>query len=286
MATTRAASKPPCEPVHDDQWRIPDALWERIESLLPPRPTHRFGGHNPRVDDRRSMDAIFFVLRTGCQWNALNASGICSSSSAHRRFQEWTAAGVFVNLWAMGLREYDELKGLDWEWLAMDGAMTKAPLGGERVGRNPTDRGKLGTKRSLLTEANGIPVGLAVEGANRHDKKVAEATLESIPVERPEPTPDRPQGMCLDKGYDYDDTRELVREFGFTAHVRSRGEEAQALKREAGFKARRWVVERTHSWMNRFRRVLIRWEKKVENYFGMFHFVCAWITYRAAGLLG
>ena len=286
MPKAQAASKSPPESVHDDRWRIPDALWERIESLLPPRPAHRFGGHNPRVADRRAMDAIFFVLRTGCQWNALNATGLCSSSSAHRRFQEWAAAGVFVTLWAMGLQEYDELKGLDWEWLAMDGAMTKAPLGGERVGRNPTDRGKLGTKRSLLTEANGIPVGLAVEGANRHDKKLAEATLESIPVERPEPTPERPQGMCLDKGYDYDDTRELVAEFGFTAHVRARGEEAKALKREAGFKARRWVVERTHSWMNRFRRVLIRWEKKVENYFGMLHFVCAWITYRSAGLLG
>src|SRR4051794_39539973 len=155
------------------------------------------------------MDAIFFVLRTGCQWNSLNATGICSSSSAHRRFQEWTAAGVFVTLWAQGLQEYDEVKGLDWSWLAMDGAMTKAPLGGERTGKNPTDRGKLGTKRSLLTEAAGVPVGLAVEGANRHDKKLAEPTLESIPVERPEPTEEAPQGMCLDKGYDYDDTREL-----------------------------------------------------------------------------
>jgi putative transposase len=232
------------------------------------------------------MDGIFFVLRTGCQWGVLDAAGICSHSSAHRRFQEWTAAGVFVTLWAEGLQEYDALKGLDWEWLAMDGAMTKAPLGGERTGRNPTDRGKQGTKRSLLTEANGVPVGLAVEGANRHDKKLAEATLESIPVERAEPREEQPQGMCLDKGYDYDDTRELVREFGFTAHVRARGEEAKALKREAGFKARRWVVERTHSWMNRFRRILIRWEKKVENYFGMLHLVCAWITYRCCGLLG
>src|SRR4028118_964285 len=116
----------------------------------------------------------------------------------------------------------------------MDGAMTEAPLGGERVGKDPTDRGKLGTKRSLLTEAAGVPVGLAVEGANRHDKKLAVATLESIPVERPEPTPERPQGMCLDKGYDYDDTRELVEEFGFTAHVRARGEEATALQPGAG----------------------------------------------------
>jgi putative transposase len=286
MAKVPAALRPSRASVRDDQWRIPEVLWERIEPLLPARPSHRLGCHNPRVDDRKAMDAIFFVLRTGCQWNALNATGTCSSSSAHRRFQEWTAAGVFVNLWARGLEEYDELKGLDWEWLSMDGAMTKAPLGGERTGKNPTDRGKLGAKRSLLTEANGVPVGLAVEGANRHDKKLVEATLESIPVARPEATAERPQGMCLDKGYDYDDTRDLVREFGFTAHVRARGEEAKALKREAGFKARRWVVERTHSWMNRFRRILIRWEKKVENYFGMLHLVCASITYRCSRLLG
>jgi putative transposase len=286
MATVPAASKPSISQIRDNQWRMPDPLWERMVPLLPERPSHPLGCHNPRVSDRKAMDAIFFVLRTGCHWNALNATGICSSSSAHRRFQEWTAAGVFVSLWAQGLQEYDELKGLDWEWLAMDGAMTKAPLGGERTGKNPTDRGKLGTKRSLLTEANGVPVGLAVEGANRHDKKLVEATPESIPVERPEPTEAKPQGMCLDKGYDYDDTRDLVREFAFTAHVRARGEEAKAMKQEAGFKARRWVVERTHSWMNRFRRILIRWEKKVENYFGMLHLVCAFITYRCSGLLG
>jgi putative transposase len=286
MAKVPAPSNPCTAHRSDDQWRIPDPLWERIEPLLPARPLHPLGCHNPRVSDRKAMDAIFFVLRTGCQWNALNATGICSSSSAHRRFQEWTAAGVFVTLWALGLEEYDALKGLDWEWVSMDGAMTKAPLGGERTGKNPTDRGKLGAKRSLLTEANGVPVGLAVEGANRHDKKLVEATLESIPVSRPEATEANPQGMCLDKGYDYDDTRELVQEFGFTAHLRARGEEAKALKREAGFKARRWVVERTHSWMNRFRRILIRWEKKVENYFGMLHLVCAFITYRCSGLLG
>jgi len=113
-----------------DKWRIPDELWKRIEPLLPPRKPHPLGCHNPRVDDRRAMDAIFFVLRTGCQWNALNATGICSSSSAHRRFQEWQAAGVFEKLWALGLKKYDALKGIDWAWQSMDGAMTKAPLGG------------------------------------------------------------------------------------------------------------------------------------------------------------
>ena len=131
-----------------------------------------------------------------------------------------------------------------------------------------------------------MPIGLAVDGANRHDFKLTRETIESIAVERPEVTPEAPQGMCLDKGYDYDEVRALLDEFGFTAHIRARGEEAQALKHEAGFKARRWVVERTHSWMNRFRRVLIRWDKKVRNYLGFLHLACAYITYRQSGLLG
>ena len=116
-------------------WRIPDELWERIVPLLPLRKLHPLGCHRPRVEDRTAMDAIFFVLRTGCQWNALKETGICSSSSAHRRFQEWTEAGVFLALWQSGLGAYEVLKGIDWEWLAMDGAMTKAPLGGEKGGQ-------------------------------------------------------------------------------------------------------------------------------------------------------
>ena len=131
-----------------------------------------------------------------------------------------------------------------------------------------------------------MPIGLVVAGANRNDFKLARATLESIATPRPQPTPEDPQGLCLDKGYDYPEVHELLAEFGFTAHIRPRGEEAQAITRDATKKARRWVVERTHSWMNRFRRILIRWEKKPENYLGLLHLVCAFLTYRAAGLLG
>jgi len=157
---------------------------------------------------------------------------------------------------------------------------------GKKTGPNPTDRAKGGVKRSLLTEGHGVPVGLVVAGANRPDLKLVEETVDSLIVKRPRPTKTRPQGMCMDKGYDYAAVREIVQEFGFTAHIRARGEEAQALNRHAGFKARRWVVERTHSWMNRFRRVLIRWDKKVENYLAFLHFACALIAFRAAGLFG
>jgi transposase len=115
-------------------WGIPDALWAQLEPLLPPRKPHPLGCHRPRVDDRTAMDAIFFVLRTGCQWNALNATDLCSSSAAHRRFQEWTVAGVFERLWALGLEAYDELQEIQWAYQAMDGAMSKAPLGGKSDG--------------------------------------------------------------------------------------------------------------------------------------------------------
>jgi len=179
----------------DDGWRLPDELWEQMDPLLPPRKPHPLGGHNPRVSDRAAMDAILFVLRTGCQWNALSGTGICSSSSAHRRFQKWTQAGVFEEFWRLGLLALD---GIDWSWLAMDGAMTKAPLGGKKTGPNPTDRGKGGVKRSLLTEAYGIPIAIAVDGANRHDMKMVCPTIEDLQLDRPVPASDDPQGLCLD----------------------------------------------------------------------------------------
>jgi transposase len=116
----------------DDGWRLPDELWEQMAPLLPPRKPHPLGCHNPRVPDRAAMNAIFFVLRTGCQWNALNATGICSSTSAYRRFREWLDAGVFEEFWRLGLLAADALEEIDWAWLSLDGAMTKAPLGGEK----------------------------------------------------------------------------------------------------------------------------------------------------------
>ena len=159
-------------------------------------------------------------------------------------------------------------------------------MGGEKVGKNPTDRGKLGTKRSLLTDGHGLPLGGAIDGANRHDMKLVDATLEAIMIKRPEPTALQPQHLCLDKGYDYEAVRETLEAWGYTAHIRHRGEEVRAKRDLPGYRARRWVVERTHSWMNRFRRLLIRWEKKVENDLALLHFACAWISFRAAELFG
>lgn len=152
--------------------------------------------------------------------------------------------------------------------------------GQKKIGANPTDRGKQGTKRSVLTEAQGIPLAVEIEGANRHDVKLVQSTLEHILIKRPTPTDQDPQGMCMDKGYDSREVRDLLDEFGFTAHIRARGEEAQAVKNDASHKARRWVVERTHSWMNRFRRILVRWEKRADTYLAMLHFALGLITWR------
>lgn len=114
-------------------FRVSDELWGVLEPLLPQRINHhRFGGGRPRVSDRKCADGIFYVLRTGCQWEALNQTDLCAKSTAHDRFQEWVEAGVFLRLWQVGVAQFDEAKGIDWDWLSMDGAMTKAPLGGEK----------------------------------------------------------------------------------------------------------------------------------------------------------
>jgi putative transposase len=236
-----------------DSFRLPDPMWERLEALLPKqrRRNQRKGGRPP-LNRRRVADAIFYLLRTGIQWKALPRE-LGSGSSAHRYFQQWQQAGVFEELWAVGLLEYDDCQHIQWKWQSMDGAMVKAPLGGGKTGPNPTDRAKGGTKRSLLVDGAGVPIGLTIDGANVHDKRLVEATLASIPIDRPHPTSTDPQHLCLDKGYDYTDIREFVALQHYIAHIKTRGEEVM-LKRTKGYKARRWVVERTHSWFNRFRR--------------------------------
>lgn len=114
-------------------FRISDELWTVLQPLLPVHVnTHRFGGGRPRVPDRTCADAIFYVLRTGCQWQALDQTELCAHSTAHDRFQAWAEAGVFLKLWQAGVQQFDELCGIEWDWLAMDGALTKAPLGGEK----------------------------------------------------------------------------------------------------------------------------------------------------------
>lgn len=260
-----------------DNYRLPDSLWERMQLILPKYRKSRKGGR-PRTDLRKVADAIFYRLRTGCQWKAIPPS-LCPGSTAHGYFKQWVAKGIFEKLWKLALEQYDELIGLDWSWQSVDGAMTKAPLGGEKTGKNPTDRGKLGVKRSVMTDAAGIPVGLAVEGANVHDIRLLQRTIEDcfhrLGFDKADA---KKEHLCLDKGYDSAAVRDLVTTvFGYTSHIRSRGEE-QSEKKRSRYKPRRWVVERTHGWLNKFRAIQIRWEKKVEHHIAQLHLACAYIT--------
>ena len=154
---------------------------------------------------------------------------------------------------------------------------------GKKSGRNPTDRGKLGVKRSVLTDGRGVPLGIAIDGANAHDQRLLRDTLRSVPIRRPAGRSVR-QHLCLDKGYFGKRSTATAKRFGYVPHIRCRGEEQRRCR--AGQKARRWVVEAAHSWTNRARRLLIRWEKKADNYLGFVHLQFGLIALRKCGILG
>ena len=266
-------------------WKVSDEFWEKVQPLIPPAPSHAKGGRR-RMDDREAFAAMIYVLRTGIQWNALPRE-MGASSTVHDRYQEWESLGFFEKLWRAGLLEYDELEGIEWEWQAIDGAMTKAPLGRGATGKNPTDRAKMGTKRSMLTDGAGIPLAVAVEGANRHDSRLLVATLDGLVVARPAPEGEEDsleqQHMCLDAAYDSEPVRKELEGRSYEPHIspaeeKKRNERKQA-RQHPGGRARRWVVERTHSWLNRSRRLLVRWEKKTENYLGFIHLACAQLIF-------
>ncbi len=156
---------------------------------------------------------------------------------------------------------------------------------GKKTGKNPTDRGKLGVKRSVLIDGRGVPIGVAVDGANVHDQKLLAATLDDIPVHRPKPTRNKPQHLCLDKGYVGKPCEQAALRRDYIPHLPLKGTETAKPKRRR-HKAHRWKVERTLSWLNRARRLLIRWEKKVANYVGFLHLQFAIVALRTAGVFG
>lgn len=229
------------------------------------------------------MNAILFVLRTGCQWKALDATGICSCSSAYRRFREWTEADVFEAFW-QGWTEYDGPKGIDWSWLSVDGALTKAPLAGKKTGSNSADRGKQGVKRSLLTEAGGFQWPLLSMGqSSRHevDQRRARQHHDQASLAHG----DSAAGIVFRQRLRLRRSSRHPSGVRFHGTPPGTGRRGQGTQKQAGFRARQWVVERTHSWLNRFRRILVRWEKLPQTVIAMLHLACGIITWRATGLL-
>ena len=260
-------------------WHTPDELWSLLAPLLGPEKAPGTPGR-PAVPSRCIFDGLLYVLRTGCQWRALPRAEFAPKSTVWGRFQQWVEAGVFAQAWRLGLEHYDRELGIDWKWQALDGGITKAPLGGEATGPSPVDRAKSGTKRSVLSEGRGAPVAVVGAGANAPDQTLALATRDAIPVERPARGVNRLQPLRLDAGYDSAEVVAGVRARDYLLPLRPPAKTPLEVAPETKPPARRWVVERTHAWHNKFRRLLVWWERKLDHYYAMIDLASVLIIWR------
>ena len=227
---------------------ILEPLWVQVSALLPTRPdTHPLGCHRPRIADRVVFDKLIQVLVFGCGYRRI-ADHTCSATTLRRRRDEWITAGVADQLRLVVLAAYDQLFGLELAHLAVDGCTTKAPCGGQTAGPSPVDRRKQGLKRSVATEAAGIPLAALPAPANHRDDGLLAATLDAIGAVGPLPT--QPV-VHLDAGYDYQPCRQVLTTRGMVGQIATRGMPAPI---QAG---RRWVIERTHAWANQYGK--LRW---------------------------
>lgn len=221
-----------------------DPLWDQFAALLPEHvDTHPLGCHNPRIPDRIVFEHVIAALVHGSGYERVAGPG-CSDRTIRRRLTYWAELGISAQVHALALQAYDRMIGLELGELSVDGCTTKAPCGGEAAGRSPVDRGKQGLKRSVASEARGVPLGLVSAGANRHDSPLLVPTLEAAKTQVG-PLPEQ-VNVNLDRGYDSDKTRCALAELGFTGEIARKGLSAPV---QAGT---RWVIERTHSWMNGF----------------------------------
>ena len=275
------------KPKNVGYFQVPEELWQHIKHLIP-KPPERKGPGRPRADDRAALNGIWYVLWTGCQWKAVRRDwfGVCSSVM-HDRFQSWRAAGVFDNILIEMVKYYADQLGIGWQWQSVDSGTRPSPLGGSETGKNPTDRGKQGSKIHILVDEKGAPLALRITGANQHDKWSADDLIEAIVIERPDPE-EVEQHFCADKGYDYDDVHQAVEQAQYVSHIKHRRrrneppEEECPIPGEKQYPARRWVVERTISWLGKRRSIRTRWCKNVENWYALIKFACAHILFNMA----
>ena len=230
-----------------------EPIWDQFQALIPEIvDAHPKGGHRPRIPDRIVFDKLIQVLVLGAAYEKI-ADTSCSATTIRRRRDEWIDAGIFPLLEQICLDSYDKIVGLDLANLAVDGCIVKAPCGGEAAGPSPVDRGKQGTKRSLLVDGNGIPLGCVVASANRNDSPLLGPTLEKLSrfgFNLPEQIT-----VHLDAGYDSGKTRDLLDSLGCDGIISTKGTPLQA--------GARWVVERTNAWHNRgFRKLAYCTERR------------------------
>jgi putative transposase len=263
-------------------FRVPRSLWRLIKKWLPPVKT-RCGPGRPPIPPRQVLNGIWYVLWTGCQWKAVHRDwfGVCSSV-LHARFQAWQQQGIWQQIWRALVRFYARQRHIGWHWQAVDSAARAAPLGGTSTGRNPTDRGKRGSKIHLLVDERGAPLSIQITGANQHDKWSVDDLIVAVVI----PRPSQQQHLCADKGYDAADVFEVVRDANYVPHIKHRRRRneppPEPVPDDKRYPARRWVVERTFSWLMKRRSLRTRWCKKAENWLAFVQFACAHILYDLA----
>jgi putative transposase len=267
------------KPAAVDYFRVPRARWRKIKRRLPKAPVKRRPGRPP-ADTRAILNGIWYVLWTGCQWKAVHRRWFgVASSVLHERFQTWQQQGRFAKMMQVLLRFYARTRRVPWLWQAIASRACAAPLGGAATGKNPTDRAKRGRKLHILVDQRGAPVAVHMSGANRHDKCLVQTVILTVVVRRPTVH----QHLGADRAYDYADIHEFVLHAGYDPHIpqrRRRGEPVlppSDMARDAGFPARRGVVERTFSWLVKRRSMRTRWCKQAANWLAFVYLACAHI---------
>jgi hypothetical protein len=254
-----------------------EPVWVEFAALLPDRPEfhpeHPLGCHRRRIGDRVVFEHLVAALVHGSGYERI-ASSTCSDSTIRRRLKHWAALGIAERVHAAALAAYDQVIGLQLTDIPADGCITKAPCGGDKAGPSPVDRRKNGLKRSIATEGAGIPLGIASAGANRHDSPLLGPTLQAATVQVGLYWPAQVT-VHLDAGYDSAVTRRLLDDLGLHGQIARKGVPAPI---QVG---KRWVCERTHSWMNgygKLRRCTDRDSTIVDFYL---YLAAAFVTIRA-----
>jgi transposase len=237
---------------------LPDALWERIAPLLPPppRPKRPDRPGRKRIDDRRCLIGILFVLKTGINWEDLPAEMGCGSGmTCWRRLAYWTRAGVWTRLHELLLAELEGAGRIDWRRATIDSSHVRARGGGERTGPSPVDRRKRGSKHFVVTDGGGTPLAATHTAANYPDVKELEHAVDAVPPVRGKPGRPRrrPRELYADRGFDSDPHRGRLRGRHIRPRIARRGE-----PHGSGLGVVRWVAERTPSWLHGFGRLRVR----------------------------
>src|SRR5215211_5341365 len=255
---------------------LPDQLWQRVQPLLPPPPSHARGGAPRTVSDRACMAAIIFMARTSTPWALLPVGefGCGSVTSCWRRFAEWAHAGVFERLQELLLDELGQAGALDWSRVCVDSFSLRATRG-DQVGANPVDRAKAGSKLHLAVEGGGLPLSVLVTGANTNDSTMLEALLDDIPAVRtPAGRRRRPEKVHADKAYDHRRCRGYLSGRGIKVRIARCGiESSRRLGRH------RWKAERSIAWLAGCRRLRVRYDRDSERFFAFVVLACGRLCY-------